>query len=201
MGGEMRDDEEKRMTENNIVTWLNEQSDYLKMHLREQYDPAPDGAQFDFSTIEIATECAKELAAGLDALAVAIQNPDFRANPALTNLDENFLEKSKRVQELDEAYRKTMLVLRVLGLAAEHKILPRSTYVKQFYPDAYGGQGYVEFTSDIREAKRFFDVAAALAFLRTQSVVRPLRPDGKPNRPLTAYNVAVERVPGGVDAR
>jgi hypothetical protein len=46
-----------------------ELSEYLKDRMREQYDPAPDGAAYDFSTIEIATTVAKEIIEILDAKA------------------------------------------------------------------------------------------------------------------------------------
>lgn len=35
----------------------------------------------------------------------------------------------------------------------------------------------------------FADLAAALEFWRTTSVVRPRRPDGEPNRPLTCLTI------------
>lgn len=36
--------------------------------------------------------------------------------------------------------------------------------------------------------------AAAMECWKTQSTVQPLRDDGQPNRPLTAYNVVIEKV-------
>jgi hypothetical protein len=38
----------------------------------------------------------------------------------------------------------------------------------------------------------FEDHAAAMEVWTRQSRVRPLRPDGKPNRPLTAYTISIE---------
>jgi len=60
--------------------------------------------------------------------------------------------------------------------------------------DALGGFGLITFTHDRNNAKRFKDQAAAFEFWRRQSRVKPLRPDGKPNRPLTAYNVTFEEL-------
>jgi hypothetical protein len=41
---------------------------------------------------------------------------------------------------------------------------------------------------------RFADLAAAVACWKRQSTVRPLRPDGKPNRPLTAFTITFDQV-------
>lgn len=55
--------------------------------------------------------------------------------------------------------------------------------------DAYDGLGFAELTADVTKAKTFPNAAAAMAYWRRQSTVRPLRADGKPNRPLTAYTM------------
>jgi hypothetical protein len=68
-------------------------------------------------------------------------------------------------------------------------------WLERFNHEAYGGQGYGEFTPDPAKAKRFVDSAAAMDFWRKQSRVRPKRPDGKPNRPLTALTVIIEPLP------
>jgi hypothetical protein len=65
-------------------------------------------------------------------------------------------------------------------------------WLERFNPNAYGGQGYAEFTTKISKAKRFATFADAMAFWKQTSTARPLRPDGKPNRPLTALTVVVE---------
>lgn len=62
-------------------------------------------------------------------------------------------------------------------------------------PDANAGRGAVEFTDDPARALRFPDAGAALRFWRAQSTVVPLRPDGRPNRPLTAFTCDVRRLP------
>jgi hypothetical protein len=58
--------------------------------------------------------------------------------------------------------------------------------------EANGGQGAVTFTADRDRAKRFDSPGTAAAFWRTQSRVRPLRPDGQPNRPLTAFTMLTQ---------
>ena len=58
--------------------------------------------------------------------------------------------------------------------------------------EANDGQGMVTFTSDRDRAKRFNSPTAAAAYWRTQSTVRPRRPDGRPNRPLTAFSMMTQ---------
>lgn len=66
-----------------------------------------------------------------------------------------------------------------------------NAWLKSFDPDAGEGIGYVEWTDDRSEAKVFDTVQQVHEFWTQQSTVRPLRPDGKPNRPLTVYTVDV----------
>jgi hypothetical protein len=81
----------------------------------------------------------------------------------------------------------------VAGIAAGRKPVLLE-YVQSCDVDAYRGHGDAKFTSDVAKAKRFPDVEAA-AYWKRQSRDRPFRPDGQPNRPLTAYNVTFEDVP------
>ena len=50
------------------------------------------------------------------------------------------------------------------------------------------------FTDSPRKAMRFDHVKGALDFYRTESIRCPLRDDGKPNRPLTAYTMFFENL-------
>lgn len=68
------------------------------------------------------------------------------------------------------------------------------SYVAEYDPDAHDGFGYVRGTSNIAEAKPFASAAEALGFYRQTSTVRPLRGDGRPNRPLTAFTVSIENI-------
>jgi hypothetical protein len=56
------------------------------------------------------------------------------------------------------------------------------------------GRGFGVFTKDITEAKTFESLEAALKFWNTVSAVNPLRPDGRPNKPLTATTCEIEKV-------
>jgi hypothetical protein len=69
-------------------------------------------------------------------------------------------------------------------------------YVKTFTPDGHGGCGYLVTTDKIEEAKRYTSKADALEDWRAQSTTHPLRPDGKPNRPLTAFHCEIAEFPG-----
>lgn len=60
--------------------------------------------------------------------------------------------------------------------------------------DARNGYGRIRFTQDRARAKRFPSVIEALDYWKRPSTVRPLRDDGKPNRPLTAYTVEPQKL-------
>lgn len=68
-------------------------------------------------------------------------------------------------------------------------------YLKDADPDGRGGRGSATFTPDLAQAKRFADVGAAIECWKAQSTKVPTRPDGKPNRPLTAYSITFVTVP------
>lgn len=60
--------------------------------------------------------------------------------------------------------------------------------------DAHNGLGAFIFSNSPTKAKRFATAEEALTFYRTVSPSRPTRPDGEPNRPLTAFSVEVRRI-------
>lgn len=72
---------------------------------------------------------------------------------------------------------------------------PVEAWLETYDPEAYDGRGSVTATTDPARAKRFETIDAALEEWRRQSVVRPRRPDGKPNRPLTAFTAAPRVLP------
>ena len=70
-------------------------------------------------------------------------------------------------------------------------------YLKAFDPDFHPDPtspwtGLAEWTDDLAEALYFEDAGAAMDLWRTQSNVVPIRPDGKPNRPLSRFTVMIE---------
>ena len=68
-------------------------------------------------------------------------------------------------------------------------------YLKAYDPDAHAGRGAVESTSWLSRALKFQTREEAFEFWRQPSTVQPLRADGKPNRPLTAFTVTIMEVP------
>lgn len=67
---------------------------------------------------------------------------------------------------------------------------PGSTaYIKAYDVNGHDGMGEAQLTLDIKEAVVWPSPFAALEAWREQSTVAPIRLDGKPNRPLTAYTV------------
>lgn len=79
-----------------------------------------------------------------------------------------------------------------------HEVIPSTiegSYVQSFDVDANDGRGDLVVTFDKKNAKQFDNGGEAVEFWRQQSTVHPIREtDGKPNRPLTAYTISIERV-------
>jgi hypothetical protein len=83
------------------------------------------------------------------------------------------------------------VIIQIMGAAPDGRPPPHATYLQSMDFEAADGRGHVVFTHAQDEAMAFKDTIEAMSFYRTQSSSKPLRPDGKPNRPLTAYNVAL----------
>jgi hypothetical protein len=83
-------------------------------------------------------------------------------------------------------------VMRCLGLATGGG--PEGEYLAAFDPEAGDGWGDATFTPEMAQALRFPDFPAAYTFLGTRPTTRPVRPDGKPNRPLTAFTMEFVKV-------
>jgi hypothetical protein len=64
-------------------------------------------------------------------------------------------------------------------------------YVREYSPHGFDGRGKVVVTNELERACVFDDVAAALTCWNAVSYTHPRRPDGLPNRPLTAFTVEV----------
>lgn len=85
-------------------------------------------------------------------------------------------------------------VIRCLGTAGiqMHGPSPEGLLLKSYDPEGHHGLGDADWTADLTEAMRFPDHKAAAECWRQVPRNRPYRPDGKPNRPLTAYHVTIE---------
>ena len=67
-------------------------------------------------------------------------------------------------------------------------------YLARYEPEAYDGRGLAEWTPTIDHAIRFPSHKAAMEAWMHVPITRPFRPDARPNRPLTAYTIAVEPI-------
>lgn len=90
----------------------------------------------------------------------------------------------------------TFVVIRALGFANGVPCPHEDEWLESFDHDAYNGRGYGTFTRKINHAKRFASKAEAFEFWGRQSAVKPLRPDGRPNKPLTALTIEIEQIIG-----
>jgi hypothetical protein len=86
-------------------------------------------------------------------------------------------------------------VIKVLDNAFTGQKPLTDTWIAGVDFEANGGWGSIELTNDFGRAMRFESNKTALRFWRTQPRSRPLRPDGKPNRPLTMYTVEITELP------
>lgn len=67
-------------------------------------------------------------------------------------------------------------------------------WLQEFDHEAYDGRGFGTFTMDKSQAKRFDNVETMFEFWRKVPDCFKVRPDGRPNRPLTALNVEFSTV-------
>jgi hypothetical protein len=86
------------------------------------------------------------------------------------------------------------IVIICQGAAGPFECNTVGQYLKSCDFEAFGGRGYVKFTTSLHDAMTFPTKGAAWEYWRSQSRTVPLRPDGKPNRPLTAYHVWIEEL-------
>lgn len=82
-----------------------------------------------------------------------------------------------------------MIVIQILGWANGQECPHAKEFVETFDHEADGGRGYGTFTPDVVKAMKFVDKGAAYAFWKRTPAIKPIREDGKPNRPLTAASV------------
>jgi hypothetical protein len=72
--------------------------------------------------------------------------------------------------------------------------MPESVYLKSYDIEAHNGRGSAEWTRDKDKAMQFVSLTHAASAWNTQSKIRPLRDDGKPNKPLTSFTIEVEEL-------
>jgi hypothetical protein len=72
---------------------------------------------------------------------------------------------------------------------------PVGQYLKSYDPAAMNGFGLAEWTLNPAEALKLPSWQAAFELWRSVPANRPLRGDGQPNRPLTAFSITFEDAP------
>lgn len=85
-------------------------------------------------------------------------------------------------------------VIRCMGLAGfsmTNSGAPVGAYLKSYDPEAYDGRGWADWTNDLDEAQTFPESIAAFRHWQSVPASRPTRPDGHPNKPLTAFTVEI----------
>jgi hypothetical protein len=68
-------------------------------------------------------------------------------------------------------------------------------YLRGYDPEAADGRGHADWSHDITEALVLPSLAEAHALWTAVPACRPVRDDGKPNRPLTAFSITFEDAP------
>lgn len=86
-------------------------------------------------------------------------------------------------------------VIRVMGFANGVPCPFAGEFVQDMDFEAGDGRGFLRHTPDPAKAKRFPDLQHVWDFLHTQPKCRPLREDGKPNKPMFASHNLIEDAP------
>jgi hypothetical protein len=84
-------------------------------------------------------------------------------------------------------------VVRVIGISAGGSSPHDGRYVVAWNPHSRFGTCLIDTTDKIADARRFTPEEAMREW-KTVSDVEPVRPDGKPNRPLAGLTVEIIRV-------
>lgn len=88
-------------------------------------------------------------------------------------------------------------VIQIMGDALNLFQPERPLWLHDMDFEANDGRGHATMTEHLHEAKRFDSAMEAITYLRTSPKCKPTRPDGLPNRPLTAYhcNISDDNLP------
>ena len=77
----------------------------------------------------------------------------------------------------------------LMWIVATAEGAPIGMWLREYDPDGFNGIGRIVFTADVEQAQLFPSMRGVLTCWAQPSTKVPLRSDGKPNRPLTAYSV------------
>lgn len=86
--------------------------------------------------------------------------------------------------------------VRVKVIAIGNHMLSPMSYLRAFDHEANDGRGKATLTHDPSKAMLFTDMGAVFEFWNKVPQNRPLRPDGKPNKPLSVASMEIEYVDG-----
>lgn len=67
-------------------------------------------------------------------------------------------------------------------------------FVESYDPSAYKGRGFATFTDDPQRAMKFASPENAYDFMNQVPPELPVRPDGKPNRPIRAFTLEIANI-------
>ena len=87
------------------------------------------------------------------------------------------------------------VLLRIVGGANGAPCPEAGCYVRRYSADGYGGRGCLLLTPQVEHAHHYPSFIDALEEWRRVSATHPVRKDGKPNRPLSAFTVTIEPAP------
>ena len=94
----------------------------------------------------------------------------------------------------------SIYLIRIIGLADGRPSPVDGQWLVDCDVDARDGRGHVRATADQADARRFGTHEETHEYWRRQSAVMPVRSDGHPNRPLTAFTVESIRFDTSDDA-
>lgn len=85
-----------------------------------------------------------------------------------------------------------MVMVRIICAASFDVVTPHDgRYVKAWNPHTPFGVLAVTSTDDVSKARQFTNTAEAMKEWNTVSNIESVRPDGRPNKPLTAVTVEI----------
>jgi hypothetical protein len=144
--------------------------------------------------------CAQYLIANRVRLLPHIVNAAARNHESPDETVVRFIQgvHGRHMAGLLEGFMKEYIIV-VISLEGQHidrmtSPPPAGAMLCSYDPDAFGGFGEAVFTTDRSKAMRFSSALTAMEYYYQQSKVVPLRPDGQPNRPLTAYTISIEEL-------
>ncbi len=85
-------------------------------------------------------------------------------------------------------------VIQIIANAAGFPCPFAGEYLMTFDHEAHDGRGEIDTTTRLSRAMKFKTSIKAFEFYGRVSKSRPTRPDGKPNKPLTAFTVLITKV-------